>query len=129
MLKAQDIGADVFYSNLHWTAIIKAIRDLKVSYTPLPKYPEVKRDLALMLDKEVKFSTIKELAFKTERQILRSVNIFDVYEGDKLPEGKKSYAVSFILRDDEKTLNDKQIEKVMAKLINVYTRELGAIIR
>lgn len=129
LLKAMDIGTDVYYGDLQWSAILKAIRNLKVSYTPLPKYPEVKRDLALMLDKEVKFSTIKELAFKTEKQILRSVNIFDVYEGEKLPEGKKSYAVSFILRDDEKTLNDKQIEKVVDKLINVYVREVGATIR
>jgi phenylalanyl-tRNA synthetase beta chain len=129
LLKTQDITADVFYSDLNWTAILKVIRGLKVSYSPLPKYPEVKRDLALLLDKELKFSTIKDLAFKTERQILRSVNIFDVYEGDKLPEGKKSYAVSFILRDEEKTLNDKQIEKVMNKLIAVYEREVGAKIR
>jgi len=129
LLKAQDINADVFYGDLYWTAILKAIRNLKVSYAPLPKYPEVKRDLALLLDKEVKFSTIKMLAFKTEKQILRSVNIFDVYEGEKLPEGKKSYAVSFILRDEEKTLTDKQIEKVMDKLISVYEREVNATIR
>lgn len=129
LFKAQDITADVYYSDFNWTLILKLIRGLKVSYSPLPKYPEVRRDLALLLDKEVRFSTIKDLAFKTERQILRSVNIFDVYEGDKLPEGKKSYAVSYILRDEEKTLNDKQIEKVMNKLIAVYEREVGAKIR
>jgi phenylalanyl-tRNA synthetase beta chain len=129
LLKAQDINADVFYGDLQWTAVLKAICDLKVSYTPLPKYPEVRRDLALLIDREVKFSTIKELAFRTERQILRNVNIFDVYQGEKLPEGKKSYAVSFILRDDEKTLNDKQIEKVMNRLISVYEREVDATIR
>lgn len=129
LLKAQDISVDVYYGDLYWTSILKAIRNLRVSYSPLPKYPEVRRDLALMLDKDVKFSTIKELAFKTERQILRSVNIFDVYQGDKLPEGKKSYAVSFILRDEEKTLNDKQIEKVMNKLISVYEHEVCATIR
>lgn len=129
LLKAQDINVEVFYGDIFWTAILKAIRNLKVSYSPLPKYPEVKRDLALLIDKEVKFSTIKELAFKAERQILQSVNIFDVYQGEKLPEGKKSYAVSFILRDEEKTLNDKQIEKVMNKLISVYEREVSAKIR
>ena len=93
------------------------------------KYPEVKRDLALLLDKEIKFSTIKALAYRTEKQILRNVNIFDVYEGANLPAGKKSYAVSFILQDEEKTLNDKQIEKTMSRLISVYEREAGAQIR
>ena len=93
------------------------------------KYPEDKRDLALLLDKEILFSTIKSLAFKAEKEILRSVNLFDVYEGDKLPSGKKSYAVSFILQDTEKTLNDKQIEKTMSRLISIYEREIGAQIR
>jgi len=129
ILKSLDISADVFYGDLRWTALLKVIKNHKASYTPLLKYPEVKRDLALLLDKEVQFSTIKALAFKAERQILRSVNIFDVYEGSNLPEGKKSYAVSFILQDEEKTLNDKQIEKTMNRLISVYEREVGAQIR
>jgi len=129
VLKKLDISADVFYGDLRWTAIVKAIKNHKATYTPLLKYPEVKRDLALLIDKEVQFSTIKALAFKAERQILRSVNIFDVYEGSNLPEGKKSYAVSFILQDEEKTLNDKQIEKTMNRLINVFEREVGAQIR
>ena len=129
ILKNQDISSDVFYGDLSWTSILKVIKTHKASYTPLLKYPEVKRDLALLLDKEVQFSTIKALAFKAERQILRSVNIFDVYEGSNLPEGKKSYAVSFILQDEEKTLNDKQIEKTMNRLISVYEREVGAQIR
>jgi phenylalanyl-tRNA synthetase beta chain len=129
LLKEQDIASDVFYGDIHWTSLMKGIQNLSVSYSPLPKYPEVRRDLALLLDKEVKFSRIKELAFKAERQILRSINLFDVYMGDKLPEGKKSYAVSFLLRDDEKTLNDKQIEKIMNRLISVYEREVNAKIR
>ena len=129
LLKSISINADVFYGDLRWTAILKAIKTHKAAYTPLMKYPEVKRDLALLIDKDVKFSTIKALAFKAERQILRSVNIFDVYEGSNLPEGKKSYAVSFTLQDEEKTLNDKQIEKTMSRLINVYEREVGAQIR
>lgn len=129
ILKSLNISADVFYGNLRWTAILKAIKNHKASYTPLQKYPEVKRDLALLIDKEVLFSTIKALAFKAEKQILRSVNIFDVYEGANLPEGKKSYAVSFILQDEEKTLNEKQIEKTMNRLISVYEREVGAQIR
>ena len=129
ILKNLDINADVFYGDLRWTSILKAIKNHQASYTPLQKYPEVKRDLALLIDKEVQFSTIKALAFKAEKQILRSVNIFDVYEGANLPEGKKSYAVSFILQDEEKTLNDKQIEKTMNRLISVYEREVGAQIR
>jgi len=129
ILKNLNISADVFYGDLRWTAILKSIKNHKASYTPLQKYPEVKRDLALLIDKEVLFSTIKALAFKAEKQILRSVNIFDVYEGANLPEGKKSYAVSFILQDEEKTLNEKQIEKTMNRLISVYEREVGAQIR
>jgi phenylalanyl-tRNA synthetase beta chain len=129
ILKNLDVSADVFYGDLRWTAILKMIKNHKATYTPLLKYPEVKRDLALLIDKEVQFSTIKALAFKAERQILRSVNIFDVYEGANLPEGKKSYAVSFILQDQEKTLNEKQIEKTMSRLISVYEREVGAQIR
>ncbi len=129
LLKQQDISADVFYADIHWTLLLKAIKGLKTAYTPLPKYPEVKRDLALLIDRDIQFSAIKALAIRTERQILRNVSIFDVYEGDKLPDGKKSYAVSFILRDDEKTLTDKQIEKTMSRLINTFQRELNAQIR
>ena len=129
ILKNCNVNADVFYGDLCWTAILKTIKNLKVAYTPLLKYPEVRRDLALLIDKEVPFSTIKALAFKAERQILRSVNIFDVYQGTNLPDGKKSYAVSFILQDKEKTLNDKQIEKTMSRLLNVYEREIGAQLR
>ena len=84
---------------------------------------------SLLINKDVQFSTIKALAFRTERQILRNVNIFDVYQGANLPSDKKSYAVSFILQDEEKTLNDKQIEKTMSRLISVYEREIGAQIR
>jgi phenylalanyl-tRNA synthetase beta chain len=129
ILKSQNISADVFYGDLRWTTIIKIIKNNKVNYTPLLKYPEVRRDLALLVDKEVQFSTIKALAFRSEKQILRSVNIFDIYEGSNLPEGKKSYAISFTLQDEEKTLTDKQIEKTMNRLISVYEREIGAKIR
>jgi phenylalanyl-tRNA synthetase beta chain len=109
--------------------LLNAIKKAKVAYSPLPKFPEVRRDLALLVDRDVTFSTIKMWALRTEKEILKTVNIFDVYEGDRLPEGKKSYAVSFLLRDDSKTLNDKQIEKTMEKLINAFKRELGAQIR
>jgi phenylalanyl-tRNA synthetase beta chain len=129
LLKSFDIPSDVFYGDIHWTSLLKLMGDLKVSYSPLPKYPEVRRDLALLLDKNVKFSTIKEWSFRAERQILRSVNVFDVYEGNHLPEGKKSYAISFVLMDEKQTLTDKQIDKTMSKLMAVFEKEVGAKIR
>jgi phenylalanyl-tRNA synthetase beta chain len=85
--------------------------------------------LALVIDKEVRFSRLKELAFRTEKQLLRKVSLFDIYEGKGIPEGKKSYAISFVLRDDNKTLNDRQIEKAMERLLTVFTKELGAALR
>ncbi len=129
ILKQNGLSADLFYGDIHWTLLLNAIKKQKVSYAPLPKFPEVKRDLALLVDQEVSFSSIKMWAFRTERELLKSVSIFDVYEGAHLPEGKKSYAVSFLLRDDSKTLQDKQIEKTMEKLMNTFQRELGAQIR
>jgi phenylalanyl-tRNA synthetase beta chain len=128
-LKQNGLQAEVFYADIHWTLVLKAVKKQKVAYTPLPKFPEVKRDLALLVDRDVSFSTIKMWAHRTEKELLQSVSIFDVYEGSHLPEGKKSYAVSFVLRDDTKTLNDKQIEKVMEKLVHTFQRELGALIR
>lgn len=129
ILKKSDLQAEVYYADIHWTLLLNAIKKLKTAYSPLPKFPEVKRDLALLVDREISFSSIKMWAQRTEKELLKSVSIFDVYEGQHLPEGKKSYAVSFLLRDDSKTLNDKQIEKTMEKLINAFKRELGAQIR
>lgn len=129
ILKQNAIQAEVSYADIHWTLLLNAIKKLKVAYSPLPKFPEVRRDLALLVDKEVAFGTIKMWAHRTEKELLKSVSIFDVYEGQNLPEGKKSYAVSFLLRDDSKTLTDKQIEKVMEKLMQTFQRELGAQIR
>ncbi len=129
ILKQMGLQADVYYTDIHWTVLLNAIRKQKVAYSPLPRFPEVRRDLALLVDTEVTFSSIKMWALRTEKEILKSVSIFDVYDGQHLPEGKKSYAVSFLLRDDTKTLNDKQIEKTMEKLMNAFKRELGAQIR
>jgi phenylalanyl-tRNA synthetase beta chain len=129
ILKKSGLQADVYYADIHWTFLLNAIKKQKISYSPLPKFPEVRRDLALLVDREIPFSSIKMWAHRTEKELLKSVSIFDVYEGQHLPEGKKSYAVSFLLRDDSKTLNDKQIEKTMEKLINAFKRELGAQIR
>ena len=95
----------------------------------MPVYPSVRRDLALLVDKQVRYSDIKELAFKTERNLLKEVNLFDVYEGKNLEPGKKSYAISFIIQDDKATLNDKTISKVMEKVAATLKENLGATIR
>jgi phenylalanyl-tRNA synthetase beta chain len=124
-----DIDQDVYYAHIDWDLLLKMIDGHKVSFTGLPKYPWVRRDLALLVDKGVKFAQIKEIAFRTEKNILRDVDLFDVYESDTLGRNKKSYAVSFILRDDLKTLTDKNIDKIMNNLINAFKKEAGAKIR
>lgn len=128
-MKKFDIENPVYYADFDWDSISILHKKHKVLFEELPKFPAVRRDLALLIDKSVKFSTIKELAYHSERKILREVDLFDVYEGKGIPEGKKSYAVSFILRDDKATLNDKLIEKTMQKLVETYKRELGAELR
>jgi phenylalanyl-tRNA synthetase beta chain len=129
VLKAFDIENPVYYADFSMDVLFVELKKNDVVFNELPKYPEVRRDLALLLDKSVQFSQLRDLAYRTESKLLQSVDLFDVYEGKGVPEGKKSYAVSFILRDDEKTLNDKQIEKIMQKLVLAYERELGAQLR
>lgn len=130
MLSRFDIGQDVFYSHIDWDLVLKlAGRRKAIQFAELPKYPAVRRDMAMLLDRDVKFIRIRDIAFKTERNVLRDVNLFDVYESDSLGENKKSYAVSFILRDDLRTLTDKNIDKVMDKLRMAFEKELGAKIR
>ena len=129
VLKKMDIDAPVYYADFDWGQILLHQKKHKVIFSELPKFPAVRRDLALLVDQPVKFSQICGVALKTERQILREVNLFDVYEGKGIPSGKKSYAVSFILRDDLHTLNDKQIDKTMQKLTEAFSRELGAQLR
>jgi phenylalanyl-tRNA synthetase beta chain len=124
-----DIGQDVFYSHLEWDYILKIIKNNTISFSELPKYPSVRRDLAILLDKSIKFTQIKEIAFRIEKNLLKEVGLFDVYESDSLGENKKSYAVSFILRDDLKTMTDKNIDKVINNLIRAFELELGAKIR
>lgn len=124
-----DIGQEVYYGHIDWDLLLKIIKTHKITFRELPKYPAVRRDLALLLDKGIKFGQIRELAYKTERNILHDVNLFDVYESDNLGKNKKSYALSFILRDDLKTMTDKNIEKVMSNLIRVFEKELNAQIR
>jgi len=108
---------------------MKAIRNVKVNYTEISKFPAVKRDLALLIDKKVQFAEIEKIAYETEKKLLKEVSLFDVYEGKNLEAGKKSYAVSFLLQDENATLNDKQIDKVMQKLIANLQNRLGAVLR
>ncbi|MEA3316999.1 MAG: phenylalanine--tRNA ligase subunit beta, partial [Bacteroidota bacterium] len=124
-----DIDNDVFYAEFNWDNIIKLSIKNKIQYTEISKYPEVKRDLALLLDKKIKFSDIKNLAFKTEKKLLKKVGLFDIYEGKNIDAEKKSYALSFILQDENKTLKDKQIDKIMNKFIMLFEKEFDAQIR
>ena len=127
--KAAGIDTPVYYAELNWTALMKAVRKQKVLYTEIAKYPAVSRDLALLIDQQVEFAQIEEVARQTEKKLLKKVELFDVYEGKNLPEGKKSYAVNFILQDTEKTMGDKQIDTIMQKLINNLKQKLGAELR
>ena len=128
VLKHFDIKQDVLYADFDWGAILKLLSN-KIKFTEIPKYPEVRRDLALMLDDSVTFDQIYALARQSEKGVLKDITLFDVYQGTNLPEGKKSYAVSFIIQDNTKTLNDSQIEKIMEKLIGTFQTELGASLR
>ncbi len=129
LLKPFDIEREVYYADIHWKEMLKAIRNVKVSYRELSKFPAVKRDLALLLDKKVQFAEIEKIAYETEKKLLKDVALFDVYEGKNLEAGKKSYAVSFLLQDENATLNEKQIDKIMSKLIANLENKLGAKLR
>ena len=129
LLKKMDIDQDVFYADINWDNVMRAIKKNEVLYHDISKFPSVSRDLALLIDKSVEFEQIEQIAHQTEKKLLKSVELFDVYEGKNLPEGKKSYAVNFILQDETKTLNDKQIEAIMTKLINNLKQKLNAELR
>ena len=129
ILKHFDIKQDVLFADFDWDAVLKQIDTAPVSYIEIPKHPEVKRDFALLLDKNASYKELYDLAFGAERKYLKDMTLFDVYEGKNLPDGKKSYAVSFTLQDDKSTLTEKQIEKIMSKLQNAYERNLGATLR
>jgi len=124
-----DIGQDVYYGHIDWDLLLEAVKSNSITFKELPKYPAVRRDLALLVDRSVRFSQIRELALNTEKNLLRDINLFDVYESDSLGPNKKSYAVSFILRDDFKTLTDKNIDKVMENLIRAFSKEINAGLR
>ncbi|WP_279134579.1 phenylalanine--tRNA ligase subunit beta [Parabacteroides johnsonii] len=127
--KELDIETDVYYAELSWTLLMKEIKKSKVTFSEITKFPAVKRDLALLLDKNVQFAEIEKIATESERKLLKNIALFDVYEGKNLPAGKKSYAVSFYLQDEGKTLNDKQIDAIMKKIQTNLEQKLGAQLR
>ncbi|MBO4598095.1 MAG: phenylalanine--tRNA ligase subunit beta [Bacteroidaceae bacterium] len=127
--KAFDIANEVYYADINWKLAMKAIKNNKVSYKEISKFPAVSRDLALLVDKNVEFAAIEEIAYKCEKKLLKEVKLFDVYEGKNLEAGKKSYAVNFTLQDEQKTLNDKQIDAIMNKIIDALTKQLDAKLR
>lgn len=129
LLQKADVDGDVFYADFDWGLIGKAIRKNKITFREVPKFPAVRRDLSLLIDAGVTFGKLKEIAEKSERKLLKSINVFDVYKGDKLPAGKKSYALQFVIQDEEKTLNDKQIDAIVKKLIYNFEKEIGAEVR
>ena len=129
VLKHFGISQNVLYADFNWDNVIEMAKYNKITFKDIPKYPEVRRDFALLIDNHVSFDDIFTIAKQTEKQLLKNVNLFDVYEGKNLPEGKKSYAVSFILQDENKTLNDKQIDKIMGKLQSNFETKLGAELR
>ena len=128
-LKKADVDGPVFYAQFDWDLLVKVIKKNKITYKEVSKFPSVRRDLALLLDDSITFEQLRLIANKTERKLLKDVQIFDVYKGDKLPEGKKSYALSFVLQDEEKTLTDKQIDAIIQKLIINFEKEVGASVR
>ncbi len=126
--KAFDIKQEVFYADFNWDAVLKLVES-KIKFTDIPKYPEVRRDLALLVDESVQFDSIYNIARQTEKSLLKKIDLFDVYQGANLPEGKKSYAVGFTIQDATKTLTDVQIDKIMSKLQKNFETELNAVLR
>jgi phenylalanyl-tRNA synthetase beta chain len=127
-LKLLDIKQQVWMADLDWDALVKLYK-AEMTYEEVSKYPEVRRDLSLVLDKRVNFSEISKIAMDAERKLLKNINVFDVYEGENIGKDKKSYSISFILEDKEQTLTDKTIDKTMEKLMELFEKQLGAVIR
>lgn len=128
-LKQFGIRQPVFAAEISWPALFELVKRDRTRYRELPKFPEVRRDLALLLDESVAYADLRKSAFRAGKKLLKSVSLFDVYRGDKIPEGKKQYAMSFVIQDPEKTLTDNDVEKFMSKLLAVFTNEYGAVLR
>ena len=129
LLKQFDIDQQVYAAEFNWDRILKTLTRHRILFSPLPRFQVVLRDFSMVLDKEVTFESLRSLAFKTERKLLKKVSLFDVYDGEKIEKGKKSYALSFTLLDENKTLTDKQIDKIMLNLARAFEREFAAKIR
>ena len=129
VLKKLDIDQPVYYAEFNWEEIVKATQNTKTLFSELPKYPSTRRDLALLVDKAATFESIEKIGKQYGKAILQKIDLFDSYQDKNLGENKKSYAISFIFRDNHKTLNDKEVDKIMNKLMEAYKRELGATIR
>ncbi|MDT0293834.1 phenylalanine--tRNA ligase subunit beta [Mesonia ostreae] len=129
ILKNFSIDQEVIFADFDWTTVIEMSKNKEIKFQPIQKYPSVRRDFALLLDQNISFDNIYDIAHKTERKLLKDVDLFDVYQGKNLPEGKKSYAVSFIFLDEHKTLTDKQVDKIMSKLQQQFEKQLGAELR
>ena len=127
--KTFEIDSKVYYADFDWDVLLNLIKDNKTAFSEISKFQEVRRDLALLIDNSIRFEEIEKAAFKTESKLLKEVSLFDVYEGKNLPAGKKSYAVKFILKDDNQTLTDKNIDRIMNKLIKSFEHQLGAQLR
>ena len=125
-----DIKDDVYYADFNWDNVMELVSHNKLRYEEIPKYPSIRRDLALLVNKNIQFSEIKKLAYKSaEKNLLKKINLFDIYEGENIEKGKKSYAVSFLFQNPAKTLTDKEVDKIMEKLMNSFEKNLKAVIR
>ncbi|MDR2424256.1 MAG: phenylalanine--tRNA ligase subunit beta [Prevotellaceae bacterium] len=129
ILKQFDINQLVYYAEINFASIMNFVKQDKIRFKELPRFPEVRRDLALVIDKNIEFATLRNLAFRAEKKLLKSVGLFDIYESDKLPAGKKQYALSFVIQDEEKTLTDAHIEQIMNGFVKTFEREVGAVLR
>jgi phenylalanyl-tRNA synthetase beta chain len=127
-LKLSGLKQDVFYANINWDAVLKLV-NINIHFEPVSKFPEVKRDLSLVIDDNVSYDEIKKISLKQAQYLISKIDVFDVYQGDKIEKGKKAYALSFTLQDKTKTLTDKIIDKTMDKLMKAFENEIGAIIR
>jgi len=129
ILKKFDVKQNTFYADFNWDVLTELLKKVKTEFSEIPKFPEVRRDLALLVDKTIKYDELEKLAYQTEKQLLKTVNLFDVFEGEKIEKGKKSYALSFIFCDERATLTDKQVESIMERLVKTYSEKVGATIR
>ena len=129
LCKRFGIKQQVVAAEFNWPAVFELVRRDKVAFKEMPKFPEVRRDLALLLDESVSYADLRAAALKQARKLLRQVGLFDVYRGDKIPAGKKQYALSFVIQDEERTLTDQDTERLMDRLLEMFKKDFGAVLR